>query len=72
MLVAITKTITTMNWVYGYGDVLGVVMDSDWKGGTVTIRRTSCNPETRRFRFDIETSVIHFAGRKRTAILKAT
>lgn len=65
MLTSITKAVINLNWLYGYGDVLGVVMDEDWKAGTVTVKRTSCKPETRRFRFDSATNTVHFANHQR-------
>lgn len=61
MLTAIINTIQALNWNYGRGDLLGVVMDQDWKGGTVTRKRTSCEPETRRFRFNLATNTVYFA-----------
>ena len=64
MIAAIITKIQILNWTYGYGDVLGVVMDEDWTGGTVTIKRTSCEPETRRFKFNLATHMIRFAGRR--------
>ena len=65
MLSAIIETIQTLNWEYGRGDLLGVVMDEDWKGGVVTRKRTSCEPETRRFRFHLDTKIVHFAGHQK-------
>jgi len=61
MLTAIINTIQMMNWNYGRGDLLGVVMDQDWKGGTVTRKRTSCEPETARFKFNLATKTVYFA-----------
>lgn len=66
MLEEITKTIKTINCIHGYGHLLGVVMDPDWKGGTATVQRTSCLPETRRFQFDLAKGTIRFAGRLRS------
>lgn len=62
MLTKITETIVRLNANYGYGDVLGILMDTDWKAGTVTVKRTSCQPETRRFRFDLARNTVHFTG----------
>lgn len=66
MLEKIAKTIKMINWNHGYGELLGVVMDSDWKGGIATIKRTNCLPETRRFQFDLEKGTVRFAGRQRS------
>jgi hypothetical protein len=62
----ITRTIKTINDVHGYGNLLGVVMDSDWKGGTATVQRVRCLPETRRFQFYLATGTVRFAGRLRS------
>lgn len=61
MLTAIINTIQMMNWNYGRGDLLGVVMDQDWKGGTITRKCTSCEPETTRFKFNLATHTVYFA-----------
>lgn len=68
MLENIIHTIKQLNWEYGYGDVLGVVMDEDWKGGTVTVKRYSCEPNTRRLRFDPATHTVYFAGHQKIAL----
>jgi hypothetical protein len=61
MLPEITQAIIRINNNYGYGDVLGVVMSPDWNTGVVTIKRTSCHPETRKFRFNNATKTVYFA-----------
>jgi hypothetical protein len=63
-LVSLTDRLIRMNDNYGYGDVLGVVVDEDFKGGEITVKRTSCRPETRRFRINLATNTVYFAGRQ--------
>ena len=64
MLAKITERLIRMNSNYGVGDMLGVVMDEDWKGGTVHRKRTSCQVETRRFRFALGKNTLFFCGRQ--------
>ena len=65
MLEAITRTLISLNAVYGRGDVLGVVMESDWKSGSLTFKIICGQPETRRFRFDLAKNTVFFAGHQK-------
>lgn len=65
MLTSILAALVRINDNYGYGDIQGVLMDEDWKGGTVTVKRHSCHPETRRFRFNLATNTVYFARHQR-------
>ena len=55
----VAATIVRLNNLYGYGDVIGVVLNEQSTGGTVIVKRTSCQPETRKFR--LKENVVHFA-----------
>ena len=59
-LQSITATLEMLNDRCGRGDVLGVVLDADYRGGAVVRKRTSCEPETRRFRYCLETRTVFF------------
>ena len=61
MLPAIIQAVININNSFGYGDVLGIVMAEDWKSGVVTIKRTSCQPETRKLRLNLATKTVFFA-----------
>jgi len=60
MLDAILARIIRLNNHYGKGDVVGIILDSDYTGGTVTIHCPGLKREEKRFRFDCRKNTIHF------------
>ena len=64
MIDLILKRAIQLNNHYGRGSVTGIQMDDDGNGGTITRKPYSCQPETRRFRFDGATHTLYFLRRQ--------
>lgn len=62
MLPEISAAVIRLNDRYGRGDVIGVVIDDDHQGGIVTRKPKYCDSETRRFRINLKTNTVHYAG----------
>lgn len=66
MLQTIVGCLTTINNNHGRGDVIGVVMDENYKGGTVTLKLANAGTETRRFGFNCSSNTVYYLAHQRT------
>ena len=65
MIETILKTLVYLNDNYGNGDIIGIQLNEDHKGGTVTIKCPHTNTFTRRFRVNLATNTVFYVGRQR-------
>lgn len=58
MFEAIVSVLVRLNDRYGAGDVVGVSMRDDFKGGTMFIRRHGCLREAKGFHVDLAKNTV--------------